>query len=164
VTTVAAAMLLGAVFGTGRAAATEGEIVTCYDAARKVVTHTLRQACSGVIVSPRRAYELVMAERPRVQSAVDGQLLPDPVTGKRRLTGTGSGFCVGRNGEILTNDHVISRCAMLTATADGDSKHAAALVATSPVIDIALLRTARRPPAIARFSSAPRPRTATSSP
>jgi hypothetical protein len=44
---------------------------------------------------------------------------------------------------------------MLTATADDDSKHAAALVATSPAVDIALLRTARRPPAIARFSSAP---------
>lgn len=148
-------MILGAVLRTGSAAPTEGEIVACYDAARKVVTHTLSQACDGEIVSPRREHELEMAERRRVQSAVDHRLLSDPVTGKRRLTGTGSGFYVGRDGEILTNDHVIKGCAMLTATADDDSKYAAALVATSPAVDIALLRTARRLSAIARFSAAP---------
>jgi S1-C subfamily serine protease len=148
-------MLLGAAFRTGSAALNDGDIVACYDADRKVVTHTLSHACTGEIVSPRREHELEMAERRRVQSAVDSRLLPDPVTGKRRLTGTGSGFYVGRNGEILTNEHVIRHCNMLTATADDDSKHEAALVATSPAVDIALLRTTRRPPSIARFSAAP---------
>jgi serine protease Do len=137
------------------AAPTDSDVVACYDATRKIVTHTLSKSCTGEIVSPRREHELEMAERRRVQSAVDSRLLPDPVTGKRRLTGTGSGFYVGWDGEILTNDHVIAHCGMLTATADDDSKHAAALVATSTAADIALLRTARLPPAVARFSTAP---------
>lgn len=152
---IAVAIAFGAIFGTAARATSEADIVACYDAARKVVTHTLSHDCSGEIVSPLREHEIEIAERRRVQSAVDSRTLPDPVTGRRRLTGTGSGFYVGRDGEILTNDHVVSHCSLLTATADDDSKHSAMLVATSPSVDIALLRTARRPPAVARFSTAP---------
>jgi S1-C subfamily serine protease len=151
---LAAAIALGPWFEAA-AAPIDSEIVACYDATRKVVTHTLSQSCNGEIVSPRREHEIEMAERRRVQSAVDSRTLPDPVTGKRRLTGTGSGFYVGPDGEILTNDHVVAHCSMLTATADDDSKHAAVLVATLAAVDIALLRTTRLPPAIARFSTAP---------
>jgi S1-C subfamily serine protease len=153
--TLAAVIVLGAVSGTAAGATTDTDIVACYDKARKVVSHTLSQACTGEVVSPRREHELEMAERRRVQSAVDSRTLPDPVTGKRRLTGTGSGFYIGQGGEILTNDHVVKRCNMLTVTADDDAKHAAVLVATSAAADIALLRAARLPTSIARFSTAP---------
>jgi S1-C subfamily serine protease len=129
--TVAAAITLGAMLRTAAGATTDADIVACYDATRKVVSHTLSQDCDSEIISPRREHDLEMAERRRIQSAVDSRSLPDPITGKRRLTGTGSGFYVSREGEILTNDHVVNQCNMLTATADDDSKHAALMVATS---------------------------------
>ena len=98
-----------------------------------------------------REHELEMEERRRVQSAVESLTLPDPVTGKRRLSGTGSGFYVGQNGEILTNEHVVNRCTALTATADDDAKQGAVLVARASPDDIALLRTAKLPRSVARF-------------
>jgi S1-C subfamily serine protease len=137
------------------AATPDSEIVACYDATRRMVTHALRQSCNGEIVSPQREHELETQERRRVESAVDSIALPDPVTGKRRLSGTGSGFYIGHGGEILTNDHVVNHCNMLTATADDDSKHDAILAAASPPGDIALLRTGQTPRSIARFSTTP---------
>ncbi len=152
---MAALIALIAVSQAIPAVAADSEIVACYDAARKVITHTLGRLCTGEIVSGRREHELEMAARRRIESAVDSRTLPDPVTGKRRLIGTGSGFYIGQTGEILSNDHVVNHCGMLTATADDDAKREAALIASSPVDDIALLRTAQLPRSVARFSTAP---------
>jgi S1-C subfamily serine protease len=148
-----AALLIGAV---ARAAGSAGpdDSIACYDATRQLVTHQLRWQCAGEVIDPAREAELAAARSARIRTVVqpkDG----DPVTGKRRLVGTGSGFYIGAGGELLTNNHVIDRCEFFTATSDEGEKIAATLVAASPPRDIALLRTDRTPPGIARFSSAP---------
>jgi S1-C subfamily serine protease len=138
----------------GSAAEGGPAIVGCYDAARKLVSHTLSYACQGEIVSPAREADLERERRSRIQANVaerDG----DAITGKRRLIGTGSGFYIGFGGELLTNDHVTNHCEQLTATSDEGKKQPVTLVATSALNDVSLLRTGTRPPGVARFSPVP---------
>jgi serine protease Do len=137
----------------GHAAQDDTAVVGCYDAARKLVSHTLPYLCHGEIVSATREADLERERRSHIQASVERQ--SDSVTGKRRLIGTGSGFYIGFNGELLTNDHVTNHCEQLTATSDDGEKQAVALVATSRSYDISLLRTGTRPPGVARFSPAP---------
>src|SRR4051812_10005944 len=152
------ALLAGAAIivsaGGSRAAETEASVVGCYDAARKIVSHTLSYLCKGEIVSPAREAEVEGERRSRIQANV-AELDGDSVTGRRRLIGTGSGFYIGFGGEILTNDHVTNHCEQLTATSDDGEKQLAALIATSVQSDISLLRAGARSPGIARFSPAP---------
>jgi S1-C subfamily serine protease len=77
------------------------------------------------------------------------------VTGTHRLYGTGSGFYVSGSGDILTNNHVVRSCSLVTATPDDGNKIAARVIATSPAPDLALLRTDHTPPGVASFSTAP---------
>ncbi|MDB5408048.1 MAG: peptidase [Rhodospirillales bacterium] len=137
-----------------RAAEPDATIVSCYDAPRKLVTHTLAYACKGEVVSPAREAALDRERRSHIEANVT-ELESDRVTGKRRLIGTGSGFYVGFGGELLTNDHVTNHCEQLTATSDQGEKQLVTLVATSSQSDITLLRTGARPPGVARFSATP---------
>jgi serine protease Do len=131
------------------------DIVTCYDATRQLVTHVLPHLCEGEIITAEREAELAAERRQRIQSTVQSRIAADPVTGGRRLIGTGSGFYVSRNGDLLTNNHVVNHCDLLTATPDDGSKISARIVAASPQPDIALLRTDRPAPGVASFSAAP---------
>jgi S1-C subfamily serine protease len=131
------------------------DIVTCYDATRKLVTHVLPHLCEGEIITAEREAELAAERRQRIQSTVQSRIVADPVTGERRLIGTGSGFYISQAGDLLTNNHVVNHCDLLTATPDDGGKLAARIVAASPQPDIALLRTDQSAPGVASFSAAP---------
>src|SRR5690348_14004209 len=117
-TALLACVLAGSA-ATARSA--EGEIVPCYDAGRGIVTHTLADQCKGEIISHQRASALAAERRRQIRSTIEAEE-DDPLTGRRRLVGTGTGFYIGRDGALLTNDHVINHCAMITATPDDGDK------------------------------------------
>jgi S1-C subfamily serine protease len=145
-------LVAGAAAPTAEAA--ENGIVSCYDAGRDIVTHTLPDRCRGEIISSAREAALDAARRRQIRSTIEAED-DDPLTGQRRLIGTGTGFYIGRDGALLTNDHVINHCGMITATPDDGDKVALKLVATDPRRDIALLRADVPPHAVATFSAAP---------
>ena len=136
------------------ASAESSDVVACYDASRKLVTHTLPDLCNGEVITPAREAELEAERRQRIQSTVQVHT-DDPVTGTHRLIGTGSGFYISASGDILTNNHVVRACTLVTATPDDGSKIGARVVATSPAPDLALLRTDHAAPGVATFSTAP---------
>jgi serine protease Do len=154
VAAAAAVIALAATMHGGRAADGDTAIVGCYDATRKLVSHTLPYSCDGEIVSPAREADLERERRNRIQANF-AERESDSVTGKRRLIGVGSGFYIGFGGELLTNDHVTNHCEQLTATSDEGEKQAVTLIATSAQNDVSLLRAGVRPPGVARFSPAP---------
>jgi S1-C subfamily serine protease len=78
---------------------------------------------------------------------------PPPGVGARRLTGMGSGFYVSAD-EVLTNFHVAGNCGAVTVGNDTEGAEVmATMVASDPVIDLALLRTDQRVANPARFGA-----------
>lgn len=79
-----------------------------------------------------------------------------PPSAKR---GSGTGFYITRQGHVLTNAHVVERCASLTVQQPGTSATTAILVAADSENDVAILRSSAPAPAIAllRGSRAVRP-------
>ena len=64
---------------------------------------------------------------------------------------TGSGIVIGKGGEILTNAHVVDRCDAITIQLASKKADTAVLVARDQKNDLALLRVANPPPAVAAF-------------
>jgi serine protease Do len=58
--------------------------------------------------------------------------------------GTGTGFVIGSNGLIATNDHVVQGAQSITVTLAGGRTLAARVVAADPAADLAVLRVAAR--------------------
>jgi S1-C subfamily serine protease len=54
-------------------------------------------------------------------------------------TFTGSGFVVSRNGDLVTNAHVVSGC-QTVAVKQGDRRYLATILASDKDIDLALVR------------------------
>jgi hypothetical protein len=63
----------------------------------------------------------------------------------------GSGIVIGTHGEILTNAHVVERCAKISVHLSPGISEAAALVARDQGNDLAVIRINSSPPAIAAF-------------
>ena len=103
---------------TARTTAPPVEVAACYDADRGLVTHVIPALCPGEVIDLERETALHAERARRVEAAVTGRRA-DAVTGNLRLAGTGSGFFIGAAGELLTNNHVIDHCEMLTATPEG---------------------------------------------
>ncbi len=61
-------------------------------------------------------------------------------TYSERFQSVGSGFIVSPDGYCITNDHVAGRATDIVITMSDGSKHAAKLIGTDPVTDIALLK------------------------
>ncbi|HYM30661.1 MAG TPA: serine protease [Candidatus Cybelea sp.] len=88
----------------------------------------------------------------QIQRALKAAAPPVP---NRRQISAGSGFFVATE-RVLTNRHVVEGCpAITTEGADGDTL-VADVAAVDPDHDLALVRTMRPAPAVARFSIAPR--------
>ena len=68
---------------------------------------------------------------------------------ERRLDSTGTGFAVGEDGQIVTNQHVVADCAEVRVRPPGQEALACAVVAQDPRNDLALLRAPVRLPAAA---------------
>jgi tetratricopeptide (TPR) repeat protein len=64
---------------------------------------------------------------------------------------TGSGIVIGNRGEILTNAHVVDRCDAITIRLASKKSDTAVMVARDPKNDLALIRVANPPPAVAAF-------------
>jgi tetratricopeptide (TPR) repeat protein len=64
---------------------------------------------------------------------------------------TGSGIVIGNRGEILTNAHVVDRCDAITIQLASKKTDTAVMVARDPKNDLALIRVANPPPAVAAF-------------
>lgn len=72
------------------------------------------------------------AAPPNLNSLVENETLD--------LSSTGTGFFVNRNGNVITNDHVVSQCVAITVSVDGRSL-LSSLVKTDQDRDIAILAT-----------------------
>src|SRR5215475_5580003 len=59
---------------------------------------------------------------------------------RRFETVVGSGVIIEKDGQILTNAHVVDGAASLTVTLDSGNKTPARIVGLDPVLDLALLR------------------------
>src|SRR5690349_22885318 len=59
---------------------------------------------------------------------------------RRFETIVGSGVIIDKDGQILTNAHVVDGAASLTVTLDSGNKAPARILGLDPVLDIALLR------------------------
>jgi serine protease Do len=57
-----------------------------------------------------------------------------------RTQSVGSGFIISDDGYILTNDHVAGNAEEISVTMTDGSKHAAELIGTDPVTDLALIK------------------------
>lgn len=67
------------------------------------------------------------------------------------LSSTGTGFFVNKNGNVITNDHVVSQCVAITVSVAGDS-YISRLVKTDRDRDIAILATDYHTPTFALFN------------
>lgn len=126
-----------------------GAVVNCYDPARRLVVHTPRHACTGAVVSDAEAARLRRERAEMVRRAL-GRSRGDPAPRQSR---TGTGFVISRDGDVLTASHVTEGCASLSIrTADGEVVLAERR-ASEPAHDLALLRAAIRPQAVAKLSA-----------
>jgi tetratricopeptide (TPR) repeat protein len=64
---------------------------------------------------------------------------------------TGSGIVIGTGGEVLTNAHVVDRCDAITIQFASKKSETAVMVARDQKNDLALVRVANPPPAVAAF-------------
>ncbi len=74
-----------------------------------------------------------------------------PERTRTELDSTGSGFFVSMGGLVLTNHHVVAACADLKLRLGREEIGTAAVVATDPARDLAVLQSVSRPPARAVF-------------
>jgi S1-C subfamily serine protease len=124
-------------------------VVNCYDAGRELVSRTMAGRCEGVVVSDEEAADIRARRIVRMQQAIQNPkalLVPN-----RRLASIGTGFFVTAEGHLLTNNHVIDECAVLTAEASNGESARAELVAADQRYDLAVVKTLLQPPATAAF-------------
>jgi hypothetical protein len=87
---------------------------------------------------------------PRVANTGPPETIP-PERMRTELDSTGSGFFVSMGGLVLTNNHVVSGCADLKLRLGREQIGTAAVVASDPSRDLAVLQSVSRPPSRAVF-------------
>ena len=152
-----AAVCLAAIAWTSQARpAAAAYVVNCFDPALGTVQETLAGDCEGAVVSEDEAARIRHERRERVR-----RILKEPsglqIVG-RRLAGIGSGFFVAANGSLLTNNHVVLDCAVVSISPAAGEMVLARKIAFDPSADLALLQADLSPPAVATFSTRARGR------
>lgn len=132
--------------------AQETPLVWCYEAARSLVTRKPAWQCTGKVVDDAEAARIRAARTRRIEEKFHPAA---PLFPGRRLYATGTGFFVSAAGDAVTNFHVVDRCAALSVTPPGDKPVAASVIATDRLHDLALIRAAFRPKAVAVFREPP---------
>tara|TARA_R110000868_G_scaffold4155_31_gene25556 strand:- start:9830 stop:11278 length:1449 start_codon:yes stop_codon:yes gene_type:complete len=80
-------------------------------------------------------------------------------TPQRRATSLGSGFVIGADGFVVTNNHVIADADEITVTLHDDTKLQAKLIGRDPKTDLALLKvTPKKPLTAVRFGNSAKTR------
>lgn len=96
-----------------------GLVVWCYDASRDVVTRDLSASCHGSVVSDAEAKKILDRRAEEIRKALT---VPQPALASGHIAKTGTAFFVDDEGHLVTNNHVVSDCKVVTADmADGKS-------------------------------------------
>ena len=109
-----------------------------------MVTQTPASLCDGEVISAERAREFEAARRTYIKRAITdpGSRGPYRQSARQgRATSSGSGFFVNRQGNVVTNYHVVEKCRRLMVLTNSGKVAAASVVAASRLDDLALLRT-----------------------
>lgn len=146
----AMAWAAGLVLSSGAAAqGASGNVVYCYNEALDLVQNTAPAQCTGRIISFEEAEAVKRRRVDRMRGAVNRpaqQIAPG-----KKLTGTGSGFFVTANGRLVTNNHVIDGCPVVSILPPDLERKEAKVIAVDAANDFALLAVDMVPPAVATF-------------
>jgi len=129
-------------------AADAEDAVWCLDVARGLVTRREAEACAGRIVDAEEAGRVRARRRDRIRRNFDAVERNAP---GRRMSGSGSGFFIARDGTLVTNAHVVDGCQGISVEAAGNVSGTARLLGIDGTSDLALLRADFAPPAMAIF-------------
>ena len=137
--------------------------ILCLDPLRGTVARTLPTACAGRRIDEAEARALDQARAQHLQRAVGagapGASPPPASRDGRLLKASATGVFINETGDILTNFHAIRGCGVVTATTAERAGATLNVVAASAALDLAVLKAAGIPPAVATFSRDPPART-----
>jgi len=143
---VAASLAIGA---TANAQAPSGNVVYCYNEALDLVQNMSPAQCTGRVISAEEADEVKRRRVERMRGAVARPT--QQATAGKRLAGTGSGFFVTQDGRLVTNNHVVDGCVMVSILPPDLQRKEARVIAVDSVNDFALLAVEAKPPGVATF-------------
>ncbi len=147
------ALIAGASAAPARAqdapASAAGAVIYCHDEQRDVVMRTLATECRGKVVSEREARAIEERRRQQVSRAMSPRRPNVPPDARDASIGTA--FFVDAAGGLVTNYHVVEGCRTVTIRDRSGEVIPAAVVATDPRNDLALLRAAIQSPGVAVF-------------
>lgn len=124
------------------------QTVLCHDTARDMVVRTTAYDCKGTVVDEAEATRIRERRAERVRRAIKED---PPAYEDTRISGSGTGFFVASNGTLLTNHHVVRRCAGVTVETAAGNSGKAEVSALDEARDLALLKTDVQGQAVARF-------------
>ena len=118
------------------------------DAATTAATTTVEAPAVAAPSAPRRglsAEQIYRNDAPGVVVITDTQTQVIPPTffapgGKQQVGALGSGFVIDKQGDILTNDHVVQGATSIRVGFSGGASAKAAIVGTDPSSDLAVIR------------------------
>ena len=118
------------------------------DAATTAATTTVEAPVVAAPSAPRRglsAEQIYRNDAPGVVVITDTQTQVIPPTffapgGKQQVGALGSGFVIDKQGDILTNDHVVQGATSIRVGFSGGASAKATIVGTDPSSDLAVIR------------------------
>ncbi len=125
------------------------QVVYCLDPVRQVVTRRVAGDCAGRIITADEAAAVKARRADRVRRALEA--VPPPVAPGRKRKGIGSAFFVRQDGLLLTNNHVIDDCAVVSVETPAGENAKAIVLDNDVANDLALLSAEVLAPAAAVF-------------
>jgi serine protease Do len=133
----------------GNGAAPPQAVVYCYEAARGIVSLVLLGECHGKIVSEAEAAAIRDKRENQIKNALTHRA-PRSHDGLHMVS-LGTGFYTDDSGRLLTNDHVVEGCTVVTVRAGIDDEIPADVLAIDRMLDLALLKADTQTGATAEF-------------